>query len=186
MHLNEATLNEYLDDALETVERSAADAHLATCPQCAARLAEMHALFAALDALPAEPLTRDLSASVLAALTPAPTPLSLPIRAVLALQAIIAIIVLAVSAPLLLANIPALNPAQLLPAFTFDWASLFEPLNQLWAQSQTLVRSATSPLAEVSVWMWGAALSGLAVLWLVGNGAVLRLISSSRSHSWKN
>lgn len=185
MHLNEETLNEYLDSVLEATKCAEADAHLAACPQCAARLAEMRALFATLEALPAEPLTRDLSAKVLAALTP-PASLSLPVRAVLVLQALVAVIVLALSAPILLANLPTFNPAQIAPTFAFDWASLLEPLAELWAQSQTFVRSATAPLAEISVWMWGAALGGLAVLWLLGNGAVLRLIASSRSHSWKN
>lgn len=187
MHLNEETLNEYLDGALETVERAAAEAHLAACPQCSARLVELQTLFATLEALPAEPLTRDLSASVEAALTsPAPVRLSLPVRAVLLLQVLIAIIVLTLSAPILLANLPPFNLTQLAPTFTLDWASLFEPLAQLWAQSQTFVRAATSPLTEISLWMWGAALGSLAVLWLVGNGAVLGLITSSRSHSWKN
>jgi len=187
MHLNEETLNEYLDGALETVERAAAEAHLAACPQCAARLAELQTLFATLEALPAEPLTRDLSAAVEAALTASTAaPLSLPMRAVLLLQAFIAVIVLALSAPVLLANLPPFNPAQLGPTFTLNWASLLEPLAQLWAQSQTFVRSATSPLTEISLWMWGATLGSLAVLWLVGNGAVLRFITSSRSHSWKN
>lgn len=187
MHLNEEILNEFLDNALGTVERTAAEMHLAACPQCAARLAELQMLFATLEALPAEPLARDLSATVEAALTaPTTTPLSLPIRAVLALQALVAFIVLALSAPFLLASLPTFSPAQLAPTFTFDWASALEPLSQLWAQSQTLVRAATLPLAEISVWMWAAALGGLAVLWLVGNGAVLRLISSPRSHSWKN
>lgn len=187
MHLNEETLNEYLDDELETAQRAEAEAHLAACPQCAARLAELQMLFATLEALPAEPLARDLSATVEAALTaPAPAPLSLPVRAVLLLQVFIAIIVLALSAPVLLANLPPFNPAQLAPTFTLDWASLLEPLTQLWVQSQTFLSSATAPLTEISVWMWGAALGSLAVLWLVGNGAVLRLITSSRSHSWKN
>jgi anti-sigma factor RsiW len=186
MHLNDETLNEYIDDALEAPERAEANLHLAACPHCAARLAEMRALFATLESLPAEPLTHDLSANVVSAITPAPTPLSLPIRAVLALQVIIAIILLAISAPVVLANFPVLSPAQLTATFTFDWASFLEPLTQLWAQGQNLARTTTSPLAEISVWLWGAALGGLAVLWVVGNGAVLRLISSQRSHSWKN
>ena len=63
-HINEFTLNEYLDDALPEAERQTVAAHLSTCAACQAELAELQQLFLALDAVPDLPLATDLSTAV--------------------------------------------------------------------------------------------------------------------------
>lgn len=50
-HLDEQTLNLFLDGALDAAERQRAELHLAVCADCRVALADWHALFAALDAL---------------------------------------------------------------------------------------------------------------------------------------
>jgi anti-sigma factor RsiW len=70
-HLSTETLNMYLDDLLDSDQRSAADAHLATCTACRADLAALRELFATLVALPPDPLPADLTAQVLQRIAPA-------------------------------------------------------------------------------------------------------------------
>jgi anti-sigma factor RsiW len=71
-HLTDDLLNEHLDGLLSGDERAGVEAHLARCAACAARHANLRALFVRLDRLPidAEPLTRDLAPGVLAQLPP--------------------------------------------------------------------------------------------------------------------
>ncbi|MEK7325637.1 MAG: zf-HC2 domain-containing protein, partial [Chloroflexota bacterium] len=64
-HLNDTDFSEYLDSALDAARRAEVESHLAACPACAARLAELRALFAALESLPDAPLERDLSSAVM-------------------------------------------------------------------------------------------------------------------------
>jgi len=59
-HVDDGTLHELIDDALDTNDRVAVEAHLASCGECAKRFAEatamarqVHTLLGALDAVPA-------------------------------------------------------------------------------------------------------------------------------------
>ena len=77
-HLSDETLNEYLDRALAPDLHTETEAHLAACPDCAARLVNLRALFAELDALPDLPLEADIAPAILTRLeqnTPLPRPL---------------------------------------------------------------------------------------------------------------
>ena len=67
-HLDDFTLNEYLDHALDESVRAEAEAHLQTCIACRAKLEEFRAFFAELDNLPEAPLERDLTPGILARL----------------------------------------------------------------------------------------------------------------------
>ena len=67
-HLDELTLNEYLDNALDKSERHAARLHLQNCAECQAKLDQLHSVFAELEALPETPLKIDLTPSILARL----------------------------------------------------------------------------------------------------------------------
>ncbi|MFZ5908520.1 MAG: anti-sigma factor family protein [Chloroflexota bacterium] len=67
-HINEELLNEYLDDLLDAPARAAADEHLAACASCRRALADLETVTSLLASLPDEPLTRDLTPSVLAGL----------------------------------------------------------------------------------------------------------------------
>ena len=79
-HLDNITLNEYLDHTLDESERSAADVHLQSCVECQAGLDQIQAIFTELDTLPEAQLERDLVSSVLARL-PQRTPIRLWTRA---------------------------------------------------------------------------------------------------------
>ena len=64
-HLSDASIYEYLDDALQKPERARVTAHLSQCEACANRLTQARALFQALDELPDVELQRDLAPGVL-------------------------------------------------------------------------------------------------------------------------
>ena len=63
-HVDEFTLNEYLDEALPDRERLDVEAHLAVCAACQAELAELQQLFLTLTAVSEAPFTVDMSAAV--------------------------------------------------------------------------------------------------------------------------
>lgn len=193
-HPSDETLNEYLDGVLDAPARARVDAHLAGCLQCAARLEAVRALFAELEALPDEPLARDLSAGVLAHLRqPEHALSSLPaLRWVVAMQALAALMLLAVAAPFALASLPVAEMA-LLGRPLLD--SVTELLAGLAAQAQSLgaalaawseqsvagARALAAPLAETSTALLGAGLAVVFVLWVLGNGLLLRQTFSTRS-----
>jgi hypothetical protein len=64
-HLDDMVLNEYLDGALPVGAAEGVEAHLAICPLCTVRLAEVQQLFTALSSLPDEPAPHDLVSEVL-------------------------------------------------------------------------------------------------------------------------
>jgi hypothetical protein len=71
-HLNDFTLNEYLDQTLNETEREKAEAHLQSCDSCHAKLDEFQTVFAELEALPDAPLEHDLTPSILTRLSQKP------------------------------------------------------------------------------------------------------------------
>jgi anti-sigma factor RsiW len=102
-HLSDETLNEYLDEALATADHAAAEAHLAGCPACGARLGALRVLFAGLEALPEAALADDLAPAVVQAVRrtqAAPEPMRWPwLPLVFAAQALAAVAALAVAWP---------------------------------------------------------------------------------------
>lgn len=192
MHLTDDLLNEYLDAALAAEERARAEQHLALCPECAARLDAMRTLFSTLEALPAIPLTRDVVGEVLARLAP-PAPILRPaFNWVFALQGLVALVLLALAAPFVVGNLaPAELTALSLPVtqFTMDllaglqaqWQSLISTFTLVGAQSLVGARALTAPLTEAPIMLLGAVAAGLVLLWLLGNGVLLRSTLTSRS-----
>lgn len=67
-------LSAYLDDELEARERQRVATHLAVCPVCAARFAELKSLSANFKAMPQESLDFDLAAVIEGRLTASPRP----------------------------------------------------------------------------------------------------------------
>ena len=183
-HLTEETLNEYLDGALSSSARTVTDAHLADCPGCASRLESLRALFAGLDGLPDVGLARDLSPAVLLAL-PRRARLPLLIRLVLPLQAPAALAILAWAWP-------ALDNSFWLPGWSSLWDVSFSSASRLpgilasqWsAWTQPLTRLTFSPAISLhlypSAFLLGLTLSSACLLWLVGNGLLLRARSGSQ------
>jgi hypothetical protein len=60
-HVPSEILDQYLDDELPAADRTAVEAHLATCPACRQKLAATRRLASRLAALSSEPLTLDLA-----------------------------------------------------------------------------------------------------------------------------
>ncbi len=57
-HLSEDELNQYLDDQLSAIERTAADAHLSSCETCQATLTDLSILMSMMSELPSAPVPR--------------------------------------------------------------------------------------------------------------------------------
>ncbi|MCC7161207.1 MAG: zf-HC2 domain-containing protein [Anaerolineae bacterium] len=163
-HLDNPTINLYLDDALDAVARARADAHLAVCPVCAGELASLRALTTSFDAWQTEPIPHDLSVRVMqrVAQRPAPVNVSRWGAFLLAAQTLVAV-------------------------GLFIW--LLPILTRLLAQltNISLPSVALNPFPDVSVWIgplgvalpsfdiwvWGLVLGGGAVVWLVVNRLIL-------------
>ncbi len=184
-HLDDPTLNAYLDSALEPRASAQATEHLAACPECRARLASLQALFAEIEALPDLPLERDLSAQVVLAikaksLARPKLALGTGARLALALQLILLIVALGVAAPLAL-KVPALSQGGLpIANLSTLFIRLETALMPLWSSTATVAQglantqSFLTQLPALSVVALLPLLVGITLLWLVGNGLLLR------------
>ena len=182
MHLNDITLNEYLDSALDPARRAGAEAHLAACPACAARLTELRALFAALESVPDAPLERDLSSAVVASIGRAKLavqPIFSPrLRLLVATQALAALALLIIALPfaaqtLQLVNTPQLTAiaANTLATFNATWATVVNSAQSLLSEGMATVENLSLPsLPLLSLGVFFAAVSAL---WIVCNGLLL-------------
>ena len=74
MHLDDSTLNEYLDGRLEAEPARQVRQHVRVCQDCRRRRDQLQSLTASLAVLAETPLRRDLVRPVLARLGPKPTP----------------------------------------------------------------------------------------------------------------
>jgi len=192
-HLTEETINEYLDDALALPARAAAAAHLAGCADCAAQLQALRAVFDALETLPDGVLERDLVPGVVAA-TGGRAGVPLAVRLALLPQALATFALLASAWPLLgspwLSSAFALPPdlsvagiAQRAGAFFSQWAGRLSSLacsGGPFATGMPLSLNLDVPLS-----LLGLTLVSACLLWLVGNGLLLRPRAGSykRRHS---
>ena len=169
MHLTDEQLNEYLDEA--TTERVQIEAHLSSCDECAARLSTLQNLFTELDSLPELELTRELAAPfTLRPSLPAQLPKFLTLTAFL--QAAVALAALIIAIPFVSALLPQIEP----PSFT----KIFFQIQSQWTvwldQLSTLALPTFQPINlptfEMSSLLF--TLAGVSVLWILGNGLLLR------------
>ena len=170
MHLTDKQLNEYLDKEIR--DRTQIESHLAACDECAARLTALQILFNEIESLPELELTRSIAASF------APSP-SLPgpqlprwLTLTVALQAAIALIAIIIAAPMVM---------NLLPAFqTPSVADVFFQLQSQWIAWLNVLSSFQFPIRpripvfELSSLVIVLTLAIVSILWLVGNGLLLR------------
>lgn len=169
MHLTDEELNEYLDNEIQ--DRARFELHLSSCEECAARLTALKTLFAELDSLPELTLSRDLAAPF----TPSPSlPAQLPrsLALTVTLQAAIALIAIIIAAPFLTNLLPAIQTPSLTDA-------LLQLQSQWTAWPDTFSQIQIPPLPEIPIIeLSGLAitltLTGASMLWLVGNGLLLR------------
>ncbi|HVM72363.1 MAG TPA: zf-HC2 domain-containing protein [Anaerolineales bacterium] len=183
-HLTETHLNEYLDNAMEDSMRAQAEAHLAECVDCQARLAALQAVFQALAGLPEEAPRRDL------------TPVELQTRQqhfsskagllALVFQTGLSMIVLWFVFPLLASRIagiiPTWNGQVALPAINLP--ALFEMQTNLFFPSLPHLPKLSFPAMPTSFNfpIWVILLIAAVMLFAIGN---FSLIFHSTSHPRK-
>jgi len=195
-HLDEALLNEYLDQALAPSARTEVEAHLAHCPDCSARLMELRTLFADLEALPNLPLERDLAPGVLAAARrrSRPEPLASPVLPLIfVLQAVASISLLGLALPLIAQRFEPLTTFQFGEQVSRLLTNVFVGLNASWSalltSAQNLVNESAAlaqplqTLPFVSEAGLMICLTAVSLLWLLGNGLLLRPTRVFRSKS---
>ena len=169
MHLTDEQLNEYLDH--ETSEQVQIETHLAACAECAARLTALQTLFAEIESLPKLELTQSLAARF------APTP-SLPqqlprwLTLTATLQAALALVAAILAAPFITKLMPVIQTPSLTEIFLqlqTQWTSLFDSFTNYQLPSLPQL-----PPLEISSLVLTLTLAGVSMLWLVGNGLLLR------------
>jgi anti-sigma factor RsiW len=195
MHLDEVTLNEYLDSALAPEQRTAVESHLAQCPDCTTRLNGLRALFAELETLPEASPRRDLSPAVITVLRRRlpQSPVAAPaLRAVFTAQALIALVLLGLALPTImratewavvtqLAGQAEADIAGTLTGITSELQALQISLQRFMAASLEFVRQ--PPLPSLPMLNVGLCLAAVSLLWLVVNGLLLLRQPSSLSRS---
>ena len=169
MHLTDDQLNEYLDEA--TTERAQIEAHLFSCDECAARLSTLQNLFAELDSLPELALTRNLAAPF----TPRPSlPAQLPKFLTLTafLQAAVSLVALIIAIPFVSALLPQIEPPSFTKLFFQIQSQWTAWLDQLSTFNLPTFQPINLPTFEMSSLLF--TLAGMSVLWILGNGLLLR------------
>jgi len=187
MHLSDGQLNEYLDGVLAPEAHTEAVKHLAACVDCAARLTALQALVAQIESLPEMKLSRDLAGPVTRALrqrfgTFGQRGEGLPrwVRLTASLQAALALVALALAAPILYEYVSPFVAGTKLP-------SLAELLIQVQTQWAAWVRSVPEfslpsvPSLSLDVSSLALTLTAITafLIWVVGNGLLLGRMTKS-------
>jgi hypothetical protein len=177
MHLSDSQLNEYLDGTLAPGMHTAAVRHLAACAECAARLTALKALFAEIESLPELPMSRSLRPAVLQSIGvpgAARPPLPRWLRLAAVVQAALAAGALAIAAPLVSNLLAAWRPDMAL----LTWELMFMQLQSDWLQLLSAPEFAVPELPalppEFSGLVLGLTALGAFLLWVIGNGVLLR------------
>ncbi len=176
MHLTEEQLSEYLDN--ENTDRAQIELHLDSCDECAAHLTTLRDLFAEIESLPELALTRSLAAPfTLRPSLPAQLPTWLPLT--VTLQAIVALVALVIAAPFVIQLLPVLELPSVSNVFIqlqTQWTTWLDMLSTLRLNSGQAFQMPTLPTIsfELSSLYLMSALAVVSMLWLVGNGLLLR------------
>jgi len=169
MHLTDEQLNEYLDN--ESSERVQIESHLFSCDECAARLTALKTLFAEIESLSELELTH----SIAARFTPTPSlPPQLPTWLTLTatLQAAFALITAIIAAPFIAKLLPVIEMPSLTDIFLqlqVQWTTWLDALSTF--QVPALPQIPTFGFSSLFITL---TLAGVSILWLVGNGLLLR------------
>jgi len=176
-HISDVQLNEYLDN--ESTESASIEAHLSSCAECAARLTALQALFTEIESLPELELTQPNAARF----TPAPNlipqlPRWLTLTAVL--QVVFAFAVLIFITPFVLNLLPDVQTPSIndvVRQLQSQWIAMLESLSTLRLASEQAFQTLSLPqvpVFEISTLALTLTLAGASLLWLVGNGLLLR------------
>ena len=174
MHLTDEQLNKYLDH--ESSERGAIEAHLAACADCTERLTALRSLFDEIESLPELQPSHSIASRLTLPsnrLTLLPRFLTLTVT----LQAALAIVTIIAAAPFVmqfvspyLANLPAPSSiANMLQQIQAQWTLWLDTLSQF-----RLPAIPEFPAMELSSLFVIFTVIGVSLLWLIGNGLLLR------------
>lgn len=177
-HISDETLNETLDQTLAPGLRAEAESHLATCPDCSARLAELRAVFADLDSLPDLPFEVDFAPAILARLEQNAL-LPRPIRWLTVVQAIGTVLAASLAWPLAETMLPAWKLPPLQNISSELATSLLQTITNI--RFPKLVFDLPSLSLDLPITTLTVTILGVALLWFVANG--LLLIPRSRRTS---
>ena len=169
MHLTEEELNEYLDNEIQ--DRARIEMHLSSCSKCAARLSALQALFTEIESLPELDLTRSIAARFAPSPSlPAQLPRWLTLTAIL--QATLALIAIILAAPVVMDLFPVIQTPSLTDIFVqiqSQWTMWLGVLSNFRLPSVPEI-----PVFEFSSLILALILVGVSMLWLIGNGLLLR------------
>ena len=181
-HLTDEQLNEYLDN--ETGEREAIESHLSVCAECGARLTALQTLFVEIESLPELELTSDFRErrakqrqSLWDPARVVSTPRLIPrlprwLTLTATLQAILALIALILGAPFVMNLLPEIEAPSLTEIFLqlqSQWVAWLEIMTAF-----ELPAFPEIPAFDVSSVVLTLTLAGASLLWVVGNGLLLR------------
>lgn len=186
-HLSNEKLNQYLDGVLSSRAQARVEEHLARCEACTERMSEIAGVFSALDSLPEVPLTTDLAPGIVENLRSRSLLANRPsgrstwhLGLALAAEVVGAMALLGLARP---EAVPWLAPMAM-PGFTTAVGSVLEEaavfLSAALATPDPLGLEALLfrvsvpgvPWASVSSLM--TLLAGSTLVWLLGNGLLLR------------
>ena len=173
MHLTDEQLNEYLDD--ETNDRAEIEQHLAACVACSARLAALRSLFTEIESLPDVELPPEFAMRFTQS-QGVPTKLPRSVTLTIAAQAVLTVVAILLAAPLVMEFIVSYTPDFSIPSFM----EMFMQIQSQWTvwldTLSTLPIPAIPeiPALNVSSLFVLSAIAGVSLLWLVGNGLLLR------------
>ena len=172
-HISDVQLNEYLDH--ETDDRAQIELHLSSCADCAARLSTLQALFDEIESLPELSVAPGFAARFMPIRSePVQLPRSLTLTVIL--QAALAVLASIVAAPFVTKFVSSYAPSLSVPSL----ADVFLQLQSQWRTwldmlSQFQFTSIPQlPSIELSSLMLMFTLVGASLLWLIGNGLLLR------------
>ena len=173
MHLTEEELNEYLDNGVQ--DRARVELHLSLCEECTARVTALKALFNEIESLPELTLSRNFAVPF-TRLSDLPAAVPRSLRLTVTVQAAIALIAIIMAAPFVMEFV---SP-YLLTIQTPSFADVFVQLQSQWSVWLDILSQINMPILpeipviELSSLVITFTLVVVSMLWLVGNGLLLR------------
>lgn len=169
-HLSDETINETLDQSLTPDQCAEVEAHLAACPECAARLNKMRILFSDLGSLPELDLAVDLAPVIIARLEQNAS-LPRPIRWLTLVQltsALIAAILIWPLAEVFVSTLSLSSLSETVAQLTLSWLKVSTDL-----QIPTLAFEIPPLGLDLTSTTLTLVIVSVSLLWLAGNGLLL-------------
>jgi anti-sigma factor RsiW len=179
-HITDEQLNEYLDH--ETNGRAQIEMHLSTCADCAARLNALQGLFDEIESLADVALSPEFSEAAswgTVRFAPNRSASPQPLRSLtltVTLQAVLTAVAIIVAAPFItpiispyMSSLPAPSLTEIFLQLQIEWAAWLDTLSKLQVPAIPEI-----PVLELSSLFIMSTILGASLLWLIGNGLLLR------------